>query len=382
MDKYDDLGLEASKFIEDLNMYEASRDGLFRVRRDAENNPDFEETRKVFASKMAKIHMQKQQEEMAKNSLAARINGSHAKVSENTKDRPPISNVSFRQGSISEAAAKPPIMSGPMTVNASVNPYIFHEGQKHHPVSLHDGASMRGYVNSSETKETGNAYNPIPVPARAASSTSPPGTWKAGNTSQTPPSPPASSSCSAGSPGVTLNPQSFAKSGKSLSQSPTGTYRAPGDAQNQPQQTNPDHCQPVLHQWSASGPTQNGVPHITCTSTPSPAQVTPPSLFLAGKQPETAQPKSIAPSSSVPVVSALDDCSSPSRALKLPCQSLHVQADQGPSVAEIKLEALTERLEKEMDVLPNAEHFGKHSVITASVFFYFFHIWKLYLTAC
>ena len=40
MDKYDDLGLEASKFIEDLNTYEASRDGLFRMRRDAGNNPD------------------------------------------------------------------------------------------------------------------------------------------------------------------------------------------------------------------------------------------------------------------------------------------------------------------------------------------------------
>ncbi|XP_057196650.1 LIM domain-containing protein 1-like isoform X1 [Triplophysa rosa] len=351
MDKYDDLGLEASKFIEDLNMYEASRDGLFRVRRDAENNPDFEETRKVFASKMAKIHMQKQQEEMAKNSLAARLNGSHAKVSENTKDRPPISNVSFRQGSVSEAAAKPPIMSGPMTVNASVNPYIFHEGQKHNPVSLHDGASTRGYVNSYDTKETGNAYNPIPVSARAAASTSPPGTWKAGNTSQTPSSPPASSS-------VTLNPQSFAKSVKSLSQSPTGTYRAPGDTHNQPQQTSPGHCQPVSAQWSASGPTQNGVPHNTGMSTPSPAQVTPPSLFPVGKQAETPQLKNIAPTSSSPVVSALDDCSSPSRALKLPCQSLHVQADQGPSVAEIKLEALTERLEKEMDVLPNAEHFG------------------------
>lgn len=374
MDKYDDLGLEASKFIEDLNMYEASRDGLFRVRRDGENNPDFEETRKVFASKMAKIHMQKQQEEMAKNSLAARINGNHAKVSENTKDRPPISNVSFKQGS--EAAAKPPIMSGPMTGNASVNPYIPYEGQKHHPVSLHDGASTRAYVNSYDTKETGNAYNPIPVPARAASSTSPTGTWNAGNTSQTPSSPPASSSCSAGSPGVSLKPQSFAKSGKSLSQSPTGTYRAPGDTHHQHQQTSPGHCQPGTTQWSASGPTQNGVPHNTSMSTtPSSAQVTPPSLLSGAKQAETPQLKSIAYTPSSPVVSALDECSSPSRALKLPCQSLHVPTDQGPSVAEIKLEALTERLEKEMDVLPNAEYFGKHNVITASVFFYlFFHI--------
>ncbi|XP_004835101.1 LIM domain-containing protein 1 [Heterocephalus glaber] len=61
MDKYDDLGLEASKFIEDLNMYEASKDGLFRVDRGAGNNPEFEETRRLFATKMAKIHLQQQQ---------------------------------------------------------------------------------------------------------------------------------------------------------------------------------------------------------------------------------------------------------------------------------------------------------------------------------
>uniref|UniRef100_A0A8C8SCA7 LIM domain-containing protein 1 n=1 Tax=Pelusios castaneus TaxID=367368 RepID=A0A8C8SCA7_9SAUR len=63
MDKYDDLGLEASKFIEDLNMYEASKDGLFRVDKAVGNNPEFEETRRVFATKMAKIHLQKQQQQ-------------------------------------------------------------------------------------------------------------------------------------------------------------------------------------------------------------------------------------------------------------------------------------------------------------------------------
>ncbi|XP_067147473.1 LIM domain-containing protein 1 [Apteryx mantelli] len=63
MDKYDDLGLEASKFIEDLNMYEASKDGLFRVDRAPGNNPEFEETRRVFATKMTKIHLQQQQQQ-------------------------------------------------------------------------------------------------------------------------------------------------------------------------------------------------------------------------------------------------------------------------------------------------------------------------------
>uniref|UniRef100_A0A0F7Z9Z7 LIM domain-containing protein 1 n=1 Tax=Crotalus adamanteus TaxID=8729 RepID=A0A0F7Z9Z7_CROAD len=76
MDKYDDLGLEASKFIEDLNMYEASKDGLFRVDKAVGNNPEFEETRRVFASKMAKIHLQKQQEqeELVKGASGA-LNG-------------------------------------------------------------------------------------------------------------------------------------------------------------------------------------------------------------------------------------------------------------------------------------------------------------------
>lgn len=106
MDKYEDLGLEASKFMEDLNMYEASRDGLFRTRRDAGNNPDFEETRKVFASKMTKIHMQKQQEELARSHQAVRMNGG----AHHTRDRPPIS--SGRQPG--EAAAKPPLLSGPV----------------------------------------------------------------------------------------------------------------------------------------------------------------------------------------------------------------------------------------------------------------------------
>ncbi len=84
-----------------------------------------------------------------------------------------------------------------------------------------------------------------------------------------------------------------------------------------------------------------------------------------------------------PVESPHNESSSPSRALKLPCQTLHVQTDQGPSAAEIKLEALTERLEKEMDAQPKAEYFGKHNVITASVFFYlsFSHL-QLCLAAC
>ncbi|XP_030060151.1 LIM domain-containing protein 1 [Microcaecilia unicolor] len=77
MDRYNDLGLEASKFIEDLNLYEASKDGLFRVDKGLGNNPEFEETRRVFATKMAKIHLQKQQEqELLMTSGSDPVNGS------------------------------------------------------------------------------------------------------------------------------------------------------------------------------------------------------------------------------------------------------------------------------------------------------------------
>ncbi|MGH0160003.1 UNVERIFIED_CONTAM: hypothetical protein FKN15_072852 [Acipenser sinensis] len=173
MDKYDDLGLEASQFIEDLNMYEASRDGLFRTRRDAGNNPDFEETRKVFASKMTKIHLQKQQEEMANNNLAAgtagsgRVNGGvvgghnmnplQNRASDNAvlyTKRPPI-NSNIRLAG--EAAAKPPILSGPMSGNVNTNQHLY-EMQKLNRYPQHEVSASRGPINGNnyESQEVGD----------------------------------------------------------------------------------------------------------------------------------------------------------------------------------------------------------------------------------
>lgn len=156
MDKYEDLGLEASKFIEDLNMYEASRDGLFRTRRDAGNNPDFEETRKVFASKMTKIHMQKQQEELAKNHQAARMNGGGHNSAYSTRDRPPI-NIGRQPAG--EAAAKPPLLSGPVVgsgpLSTAGGQYLQPDGHKHHSTSSGEPAAGRpyGYGHSYDHKE-------------------------------------------------------------------------------------------------------------------------------------------------------------------------------------------------------------------------------------
>lgn len=151
MDKYEDLGLEASKFIEDLNMYEASRDGLFRTRRDAGNNPDFEETRKVFASKMTKIHMQKQQEELARSHQAARMNGGGHNSVYYTRDRPPI-NSSRQPG---EAAAKPPLLSGPVPAPTAGSQYPLLDGHKLHSASSGEPTASRpyGYGHSYDQKE-------------------------------------------------------------------------------------------------------------------------------------------------------------------------------------------------------------------------------------
>ncbi|KAL6489069.1 hypothetical protein MHYP_G00028100 [Metynnis hypsauchen] len=401
MDKYEDLGLEASKFIEDLNMYEASKDGLFRMKRDAGNNPDFEETRRVFASKMTKIHMQKHQEEMAKSSLAARLNGGHGKVSDGTfytKDRPPIS--SCRQGG--EAAAKPPMLSGPMPSAASVNQYSSYEGQKHHPATQHDAPGSRAYSsgNSHDHKERVDSYHHPPVspgnshiqssPTHTGHPSSPSGTWATRN------SPPcqasssssptlSNSSTSPSTPGPGQNhgvapplhqnllSQAFPSTGKpdSVTQSPTGTYRASVDSYHQPPThgTPSHHFEPTPAQRPAHGDLRlNGVPQST-----GPTQVTPP----AHSQPESHQssPKAghglvqggpampgsqATPSAQLAAAEqpAHSEAPSPPRALKLPCHTLHIQPEHGPSAVEIKLEALTERLEKEMDAQPKADYFG------------------------
>lgn len=108
MDKYDDLGLEASKFIEDLNMYEASKDGLFRVDKGAGNNPEFEETRRVFATKMAKIHLQQQQQQLLQEETLPR--GNRGPVNGGGRLGPPAHREAGGGSRLAaDGAAKPPL---------------------------------------------------------------------------------------------------------------------------------------------------------------------------------------------------------------------------------------------------------------------------------
>ncbi|XP_027005456.1 LIM domain-containing protein 1 [Tachysurus fulvidraco] len=383
MDKYEDLGLEASKFIEDLNMYEASKDGLFRMKRDAGNNPDFEETRRVFASKMTKIHMQKHHEDMTRNNLAERINGGHVKVADDrfyTKDRPPISS------SRHEAASKPPILSGPT---------ICYEGQKHYPASPHDGRDFVYGSNNDNKDLSRSCHNPSVEPGNSyPQSVSLPanlyGTWSSKNNPQ----------CQISSPTLSLSSNStetsmnhgaaphLRQNSTSQSLTPTGTpewfhpsatgaHREPeSHLKSSPYVNLTKHSEPIVPQKPYGDPLRNGVAQNigTCSA----VQLSP----LAPSQPETHQPKGqvlchtqghnspTVPDNLVnPVVElAQSDAHNPPQALRLPCHALCVQPEPGPSAAEIKLEALTERLEKEMDAQPKADYFGSCVKCNKAVF--------------
>ncbi|XP_063055221.1 Wilms tumor protein 1-interacting protein-like [Engraulis encrasicolus] len=461
MDKYDDLELEASKFIEDLNMYEASKDGLFRMKRDSSNNPDFDETRRVFASKMTKIHMQKQQEELARNNVTARMNGGHVRAPDSmfyTKDRPPIN--SYRV----ETAAKPPILSGPVaTASVAGNPYDSYEAQRHHPAPQHEVPGSRAYShgNNYGNKEphsfvpyhAPSAVSPGPAssPTHAGQASSPVGTWGSSRVPLSPgatqvfPQPPppprqassptfsSSSLPSSGSPVSGLS-RASTPPGRQASPSflpqpnhdwtrgrPADQHSPPGSLQRtpepypQPPQNAPAPAPapaPALHSYPAAAaqrpaqvdPRANGHPRSPvgpALIAPVPLDPSTASATTASMAPEVALPRP--PSSPMtspglaqgkapsceqqqgpafglqPQVAAVAEGSqgcqaavvgepaqreapSPPRgtavAVPLPCQSLHKQPEQRPSAAEIKLEALTERLEKEMDAQHKADYFG------------------------
>lgn len=406
MDKYNDLGLEASKFIEDLNMYEASRDGLFRMRRDAGNNPDFEETRRVFASKMTKIHMQKHQEEMAKNNEAVKMNGGHSST-HYTKDRPPIN--SYRQPG--EAAAKPPILSGPVPGTIAGNQCAQFDGQKPHTGIMSELPVGRayGYGNNYDDNERlephsyqhsspalsspGSASHSAPTHARHPVGQA--AVWAASRESQLSPllCEPRSSSESQQQPQrlpaiPTINSlpshqnQTATPPVNQSTPCSAGTARAwavePSDS------AQPDLIPALPLSALTEGadlhvqqPSAHYAPHSP-TSKPSTSYngYAPASPVLPAPSQHKAQvtssglnPGNVSKSNmqgqgqnQIPncgqAANAEVLCSS--KSVQLPCQSLFTQnPDQGPSAAEIKLEALTKRLEKEMDAQPKADYFGK-----------------------
>lgn len=158
MDKYDDLGLEASKFIEDLNLYEASKDGLFRVDKAAGNNPEFEETRRVFATKMAKIHLQQQQQQQEEELMLAgsgSLNGGASFSAQQQLPNLPVQKLAAGASKLhsGENIAKPPLATASV---CAAHQLAF----PHHPQAVPEGQRTKLYQDGKTAgKEYGCSEN-------------------------------------------------------------------------------------------------------------------------------------------------------------------------------------------------------------------------------
>ncbi|XP_005383528.1 PREDICTED: LIM domain-containing protein 1 [Chinchilla lanigera] len=435
MDKYDDLGLEASKFIEDLNMYEASKDGLFRVDRGAGNNPEFEETRRVFATKMAKIHLQQQQllqeEPLARGGRAPVHGGGHPgpTLAADGAAKPPLAASAAAPGVAATAAPGQPAHPA-LEQRAGPRP-----GSQEHAAREGPGSSERsaghqpGPCEDPSCLTHGDYYDNLALASPTwgeKPGVSP--TAGLGTGSRWPAAPGSDLSLPrAGGDRHLYQPQlSFGSglrgqdtsvggpsSGKSAglwstasSQRVSPLLPSPGLENGAPSQPrSPPVCAPPAPSQGAlprtnaglgceaSGvlakPTvdaqpwfQDGAKSHLSSSAPLPS--------LAGKDvpgpgPKRAfadpgaGPKLGTTGPGHPGLPSLQELSckedpagwSPDRGLgpglpeapssprvRLPCQTLLPGPELGPSTAELKLEALTQRLEREMDAHPKAEYFG------------------------
>ncbi|KAL4657416.1 LIM domain-containing protein 1 [Arapaima gigas] len=312
MEELCDLGLEASRFLEDLDQLAASRDGLFSARRDAANNPEFEHTRRVFAAKMAKIHMQKHREDVARQAL----NGAPGS----------------RLTPAGELATKPPLLPAPA------------EGA---------GTAGRGHA-------------PLPVPCGPCPVREPaPGGPIAGASPAGPQFSLASSlPCPSGSSLAHAVPRQLGYTPSHPAALPPGLCH-PGDTddgpplESVPQPPKSSHGVPRApactsgfssDSWRNGPPCSPGSPQATQLQNPS---TSPPAPDSTPESPSRAQGAKSQQDVVAPAVSVTEG--PPSTMLR----ALQLQAEPGPSAAEIKLEALTKRLEKEMDEQPKAEYYGK-----------------------
>ncbi|NWZ05838.1 LIMD1 protein, partial [Agelaius phoeniceus] len=387
MDKYDDLGLEASKFIEDLNMYEASKDGLFRVDKAAGNNPEFEETRRVFATKMAKIHLQQQQQQQQQEEmLMAAMNGGAAAF------HPPRPSPPVARGS-----KPPPAAEGPRARPCEGGERGFGEsgaraeapgsqagrrGWEAEPdriprvgVSQPGGGRGEqqagspgdpqpcrgGQENGGEGRRGVGGRDPMPAAQRSSFSNA--GTPSAPSVGpEEPPPQQRSSSFSAPSAQPTRGFSGSAEpcgpkgggdgsqpwyQGVSLSFPPGSAPAAPSvEYQHAAAYPGPGgHF--VAHGQNHRPASGSGNPEAGSSRLTSRGMVAPNAqqmLFPEGVSGPRSDSGHLDGSSTAKV--------------KLPCQTLLPQPEQGPSAAELKLEALTQRLEQEMDARPKADYFG------------------------
>ncbi|NXE45474.1 LIMD1 protein, partial [Casuarius casuarius] len=386
MDKYDDLGLEASKFIEDLNMYEASKDGLFRVDRAPGNNPEFEETRRVFATKMAKIHLQQQQQQQQEELLMA-ASGSLNGGAGFGAPRPSVPGPrGGPQGSRAQAGgsvAKPPLAC--TTAGPAGPPHsLAFPGQPPNPAGYSCGDShwssdsgRRSWENGSEGQRSGQGHEHKPAGQRSSSfshARSPPASSagseeaaQAGLPQQrsssfsapsTPPAPGFSGLSDPRGPsaGVDIPATDKSRDGSQRWYHDSPPSFSPGSAPA-PMPPSVDYQQASAYPSAASHFVAHGQNHRPNSSGANPEQST---SNIASRGPVTLDAPKLPFREGL---SALQSDSghqenSGATKVKLPCQTLLPPQEQGPSAAELKLEALTQRLEQEMDARPKADYFG------------------------
>ncbi|XP_058583228.1 LIM domain-containing protein 1 isoform X2 [Neofelis nebulosa] len=467
MDKYGDLGLEASKFIEDLNMYEASKDGLFRVDKGAGNNPEFEETRRVFATKMAKIHRQQQQQLLQEETLPrggrGPVNGGGPpgpqvrrdaavghKLTPDGATKPPLAASTAGPGTATAVASGQPLyppqdqrtrpyvrsgshgsqdcgsreslarweMSAFRQPGPCEDPSCLTHGDYYDNLSLASpkwadepgvspsirvgvGSGWPGTPGTTEaplSKPSGGhpLYQPQLAPSSSQSSETgqdggvggrgcekPAGLWTTASSQRVSPglsSPgpengalrgptqprtpsflaPLAQSCpsqgalprtnlgvgsevSGTTPKPTVDPQAWFQDGPKSYLSSSAPSSSPASADGLPSGVAPGlGPKPVC--------TDPGVgPKLSPTSLVHPVMSAPPELSCKEGPSGWSSDGSLGP--------GLRESPSPPR-VKLPCQTLIPGPELGPSAAELKLEALTQRLEREMDGHPKADYFG------------------------
>ncbi|NWU84048.1 LIMD1 protein, partial [Onychorhynchus coronatus] len=378
MDKYDDLGLEASKFIEDLNMYEASKDGLFRVDKAAGNNPEFEETRRVFATKMAKIHLQQQQQQQEEMLMAA-MNGGAAAFHA-ARPSPPVPR----------GAKPPPAAEGPRARPYEGGERGFGEsGARAEAPGSQVG--RRGWEAEPDRMPRAGCSQPgagrgEQQPGRPGQENGGGGRRGAGGRDPTPAGQRASSFSNARTPPApSAGPEEAAPQQRSSSFSTPSVQPArgfSGPAEPCGPKTGGDGNQLWYQGVSLPYPPSSAPAAPSADYQHTAAYPSPGGHFVAhgqnhkpngsGVNPEPGSSRLasrglVAPNAPQPLCpegvsgprsdSGHLDGSSTAK-VKLPCQTLLPQPEQGPSAAELKLEALTQRLEQEMDARPKADYFG------------------------
>uniref|UniRef100_A0A8C8ZGK8 LIM domain-containing protein 1 n=1 Tax=Prolemur simus TaxID=1328070 RepID=A0A8C8ZGK8_PROSS len=461
MDKYDDLGLEASKFIEDLNMYEASKDGLFRVDKGAGNNPEFEETRRVFATKMAKIHLQQQQQLLQEETLprgsrgpqAHREAGVGSKLTMDGAAKPPLAASTGAPGAATTTTTGQPLYPAQ---EHRARPYVHGSrhpsqdcGSRESPASPEMSAFHQpGLCEDPSCLTHGDYYDNLSLPSPKwgdKSGVSPSISLSVGSGWSGPPrsDPPLPKPCR---DHHLYQPQLSLSSSRSFEGGLSGQDSGIGGRSSEKtaglwstassQRVSPGLPSPGLENGApALGPTQPRTPSISAppalscpsqgalprtnselgieisgvmskpTVGPQPWFQDGPKSYLSSSAPSSSPagmdssqlgaapglgPKpgctdlgtgpKLGPTSLVhPVMSTppelsckegppgwcpdgnlgpvlLESPSSPR--VRLPCQTLVPGTELRPSAAELKLEALTQRLEREMDAHPKADYFG------------------------